>query len=119
MVRAGGEAVAAAGTALRINFSGFTTTTVGAFRYEGKSVNGTRGDTASTAGAVCGDQEGGIFLLHVHLKFQVAFDKFFDAADLSLQFVIAVFQLNNLLPEAGLPFFEGRQLRPGIFDHFL
>ena len=117
IVRAVGEAIAAAGTALRINFSGLTTEAVGAFGLEGERAEGAGSNTTATAGAFCGDLESGIFLLHAHLKFQVAFDKFFDAADLPLQFVIAIFQLNNLLPETRLSFLEGRHLRLGIFDH--
>ena len=114
---AGGEAFAAACAALRIDDGGFAAEAVSAFGREGESVDGAGGDTTATAGAVCGDQEGGIFLLHAHLKFQVAFDKFFDAVELSLQFVIAVFQLNNLLPETRLSFLEGRHLGLGLFDH--
>jgi len=48
---------------------------------------------------------------------KVAFDEFFDDAELSLQLVIAIFQLDDLVPEAGLPFLEDHHLCLGIFDH--
>ena len=50
-------------------------------------------------------------------KCETAFDEFFDDADLPLQLVVAVFELDDLVPNAGLPFLEDRQLRPGILDH--
>ena len=65
---AGGKAKAAAGTALRINDSGFTPEAVGAFCHEGEGAKGASGDTAATAGAVRSDQEEGIFLLHATPK---------------------------------------------------
>jgi hypothetical protein len=68
IMRAGGEAKAAAGTALRINDSDFTPEAVGAFCHEGDGAKGASGNTAAPAGAVRVNLEGGIFLLHATPK---------------------------------------------------
>jgi hypothetical protein len=68
MIRAGGEAVAAAGTALRIDDGGLSAEAVGVFRHQGERAVGAGSDTTAAAGAVRGDQEVGIVLLHVPLK---------------------------------------------------
>ncbi len=68
IVRAGGETEAAAGTALRINDSGFAPKAVGAFCHEGERAERAGSNTTATAGAFCGDQDGGIFFLHATPK---------------------------------------------------
>lgn len=62
---------------------------------------------------------GDVLCFTLPSKIKVAFDKFFDGVDLSLQVVVAIFQLNNFIPETGLSFLEDGHLRFGIFDHFL
>ena len=68
IVRTGGEAESAACAALRIDVGSFAAEAVGAFCREGERVDGAGSNTTATAGAVRGDQEEGIFLLHAVLK---------------------------------------------------
>jgi hypothetical protein len=71
VMRAGGEAVAAAETAFGIDGGTFTTKTIFAFRHQGQRMNGAGSDTATTTGAGRRDPEKSVlFFRHATLKNQ-------------------------------------------------
>lgn len=69
VVRAGGEAEAAAGTALWIDAGRLAPKAVGAFRHQGQRMARAGGDTATTTGAGRRDLEARVlFIRHATLK---------------------------------------------------
>lgn len=78
VVRAGGEAEAAAGTALWIDAGRLAPKAVGAFRHQGQRMDGAGGDTATAAAAGRRDLEARVLLIcHAALKNSVGLQQIF------------------------------------------